>query len=488
MRRVGRKIVFQTLFVADVDENIVENAGAGIFAGRNGQTALEHVLEQSDGFEADGFTTGVGAGNEEQAGTVAERDVERIHLLPVALETLLEQRVASLHPVDARIGLQARHDAGELLGEDGEGAEVVNVRKKLHRVENVLDVGTDLGGEDLQDADDLAAFCSFEFANAVVGVDNGGRFDEDSLTRSTFVVDDTLDLALESRGYGNDEATVAERGGDIAIDVAFCLRFVDDGAQGVADAARSDLDGVANVEQLGRGGILDFAVLVEDAVDASNELGEAAHAVGHAGEGGVERCGTGGRRRVGGRIGLCFLVGDLLLLRGTEEAHEAYHGLEGALEVEEIELFEVSAFGTNAHKGLAHVVEVFFVDVFLGRHEAGEFLGLCQRFAYGVEVGRKSDVVVDPFGPQTRHAAPLEEGAHFGETNFAFEIIGIDHEWLLLFEGKGTQYSAHDKIYRRRVGGRSGRVRAQIWVVGEQGFMSFLYLCNHRTPLFRARL
>ena len=65
MRRVGRKIVFQTLFVADVDENVVENAGAGIFAGRNGQTALEHVLEQSDGFEADGFTTGVGAGNEE---------------------------------------------------------------------------------------------------------------------------------------------------------------------------------------------------------------------------------------------------------------------------------------------------------------------------------------------------------------------------------------------------------------------------------------
>ena len=89
---------------------------------------------------------------------------------------------------------------------------------------------TDFAGEDLEDADDLAAFCSFEFANAVVGVDNSGRFDEDGLTRSTFVVDDTLDLALEGRGYGNDEAAVAERGGDIAIDVAFCLRFVDDGA------------------------------------------------------------------------------------------------------------------------------------------------------------------------------------------------------------------------------------------------------------------
>ena len=42
--------------------------------------------------------------------------------------------------------------------------------------------------------------------------------------------------------------------------------------------------------------------------------------------------------------------------------------------------------------------------------------------------------------------------------------------------------------YRRRVRERSGRVRAQIWEVGEQWFMSFLYLCNHRTPLFRARL
>ncbi len=139
-------------------------------------------MEQSDGFETDGLAAGVRSGDEEQAGAIAEGDVEGNHLLAVALEALLEEGVTGFDPVDARLGLQARYDAGELLREDGEGAKVVDVGEKLHRVENVLDVGTNLGGEDLQDADDLAAFGGFEFANAIVGIDDDGGFDEYGFT------------------------------------------------------------------------------------------------------------------------------------------------------------------------------------------------------------------------------------------------------------------------------------------------------------------
>lgn len=62
---VGRKVVLETLLVADVDEDVVEDTGARVFSGGDGKSALEHVLEQSDGFETDGLTPGVGAGDEE---------------------------------------------------------------------------------------------------------------------------------------------------------------------------------------------------------------------------------------------------------------------------------------------------------------------------------------------------------------------------------------------------------------------------------------
>ena len=89
MGGVGGEVVLETLLVADVDEDVVEDTGAGVFAGGDGKSALEHVLEQADGFETDGLAAGVGAGDEEQASAIAEGDVEGNHLLAVALETLL---------------------------------------------------------------------------------------------------------------------------------------------------------------------------------------------------------------------------------------------------------------------------------------------------------------------------------------------------------------------------------------------------------------
>ena len=76
------------------------------FASGDGETTLEHVLEQADGFETDGLAAGVGAGDEEQASAIAEGDVEGNHLLAVALEALLEEGVTGFDPVDARFGLQ----------------------------------------------------------------------------------------------------------------------------------------------------------------------------------------------------------------------------------------------------------------------------------------------------------------------------------------------------------------------------------------------
>ena len=53
MRRVGAQVVFDRLLVTDVNEYIAEYTGVTAFMHRDEQAALQHVLKQSYGFQAD---------------------------------------------------------------------------------------------------------------------------------------------------------------------------------------------------------------------------------------------------------------------------------------------------------------------------------------------------------------------------------------------------------------------------------------------------
>ena len=100
-------------------------------------------------------------------------------------------------------------------------------------------------------------------------------------------MDDTLYLSFQCRCYGYHQSSVAHGGTDVAVDITFLLCCADDGAQGMADAARGHLYAMAYGEEFRRGGILDFTVFVQHGVNAPYDVGEAFHPFGHAEEGGI---------------------------------------------------------------------------------------------------------------------------------------------------------------------------------------------------------
>ena len=67
MRTVGAQIVLDALLVADIDKQALEDSGFRLFVKRDRDAALKHVLQQPDRFQTDRFTTGVRAGNDQQA-------------------------------------------------------------------------------------------------------------------------------------------------------------------------------------------------------------------------------------------------------------------------------------------------------------------------------------------------------------------------------------------------------------------------------------
>ena len=67
MGAVGTQVVFNRLFVADVYQDMAEDSEAAGFIDGDGQAALEHVLQQTGSLQADGFSSGVGTGNQDDA-------------------------------------------------------------------------------------------------------------------------------------------------------------------------------------------------------------------------------------------------------------------------------------------------------------------------------------------------------------------------------------------------------------------------------------
>jgi len=83
MGRVGTQVVFDALFVTDVNEYAAEDSGMAPFVYGNEQTALEHVLQEADGLQADRLSTGVRSADEQDALPAVQFDVQWHHFLSV---------------------------------------------------------------------------------------------------------------------------------------------------------------------------------------------------------------------------------------------------------------------------------------------------------------------------------------------------------------------------------------------------------------------
>ena len=132
------------MLVADVDKDVGEYAESGIFTYGNRKTTLHHVLQESHCLQAYGLTPCVRSGNEQNA-SVAQGNIKRLHFLTMALEGLLKQRVVSLTQIDEWFFLNAGNDAIKGVGKTYYGAQIINVRKEVLRMQHRINMWANLG-------------------------------------------------------------------------------------------------------------------------------------------------------------------------------------------------------------------------------------------------------------------------------------------------------------------------------------------------------
>ena len=66
--RVGGEVVFDALLVANVYHYVTEGATGATVAHWDGESTLQHILQQSDGLQANGFTSCIRTRDDENGG------------------------------------------------------------------------------------------------------------------------------------------------------------------------------------------------------------------------------------------------------------------------------------------------------------------------------------------------------------------------------------------------------------------------------------
>ena len=103
-----------------------------------------------------------------------------------------------LNPVDMGLGTHCRLYGFEMLGHNGLGADEINLCQELIREEDILHMRSYLLGKLREDADNLPSFLTLQLTDSVVRLHHLCGFNEDRLTRSRLVMDDTFDLPFHA--------------------------------------------------------------------------------------------------------------------------------------------------------------------------------------------------------------------------------------------------------------------------------------------------
>lgn len=83
---------------------------------------------------------------------------------------------------------------------------------------------------------------------------------------------DTFDFPFHARGYRNDQTAVAHGGGYIFVDVSFRLGRPEDAVQAARDTSGGRRKFPSDAQQFRGSIVLYFSELVENAVNAGNQL------------------------------------------------------------------------------------------------------------------------------------------------------------------------------------------------------------------------
>ena len=125
------------MFISDVDKQVFEQSRFRAFIYRNQQTALQHILQQTDRFQANRFTSRVRSGNYQQTLFLFQENIQRDDLLVLSLQREEEQGMCGAYPVDLLFVLQDRLDSVHLLGKQRFGADEVDLGQELVGLQDV---------------------------------------------------------------------------------------------------------------------------------------------------------------------------------------------------------------------------------------------------------------------------------------------------------------------------------------------------------------
>ena len=87
MGRICREVIFYRLLITYINKDLIEDADMGIIIERREESALEHILDNGDGFEAHRLTAGIRAGDNQDTAVMVEGYIQRYDLT-----ALLSQR------------------------------------------------------------------------------------------------------------------------------------------------------------------------------------------------------------------------------------------------------------------------------------------------------------------------------------------------------------------------------------------------------------
>ena len=184
---IGTEVILNRLLVTDINEDVVEDTKLGGLATGNEQPALQHILYQTNGFQAYRLATGIGSGDNEDMSLVVEVDIEGHNLTFVAEE---EQGMTSVEPVDFGDAVDNRTPGMESEREARLGADEVDACQKPIGIDKGIQLGTYHVGKAGQYLLYLMSLGKLQLSQVVVEFHHLVGFEIGSLPCGGFVVDE----------------------------------------------------------------------------------------------------------------------------------------------------------------------------------------------------------------------------------------------------------------------------------------------------------
>ena len=249
--REGGQALLDALLVADVHQILTEHADGALLMSRDQQAVLCHGAQKARGFQGNGFTAGVGAGDDQGVVLLAQSHVHRNHLV------LVDQGVAGLFQIEPHAVRHLWHVGLLFQRQTGLGQQHVDVQHGLvAEIEHRLD-GGHLVGEGGQNALDLAFLLAAQLHDLGVGLHHRRGLHEHGGTAGGHVVDDAAHFAPVLSLDRHHEAAVTQRDHRVLQKLIGGAVF-DDGIQLVPDGIFHCPDLAPDVKQGVAGGVRHF--------------------------------------------------------------------------------------------------------------------------------------------------------------------------------------------------------------------------------------